>query len=83
MKTTASVSSVVGPYLGDFQRSLEQRRYQPSTIRHYLVQCETFDSFLVENSVALSSLQADLIGEFVASKLVQRRHRDEHGTYRS
>jgi integrase/recombinase XerD len=74
MKVTGSV---VGPYLRDFEHFLLERGYQPSTTRYYLVQCQTFDSCLVQQNVTLPSLQEGHIEEFVVSKLAERRHRDE------
>ena len=75
--------SVIGPYLGDFEDSLRNRGYQSSTTRHYLVQCQTFDSFLVQQNVALPSLKEDRIEEFVLGKLAERRHSDERAACNS
>ncbi len=69
--------SVVGPHLGDFEEFLRERRYQPSTVRQYVVHCETFDSFLVQQSIALASLQQSHIEEFIHRKMAERPHSNE------
>lgn len=68
---------VVGPYLDDFERSLRERRYQPNTTHKYIVHCQTFDSFLADQKIALASLQQSHVEEFVNRKLAQRPHRNE------
>lgn len=69
--------SVVGPYWGDFEQFLRDRRYQPSTAHQYVVHCQTFDSFLVDRNIALASLQQSHIEEFVQKKLAARPHRND------
>ena len=69
--------SVVGAYLRDFEHCLREHRYQPSTARQYLVHCQTFDSFLVQQNIALASLQQSHIEEFVNRKMAERAHTDE------
>lgn len=72
--------SVVGPYLNDFERSLRERRYQPSTTHSYIVHCQTFDSFLAEQKIALASLQQSHLEEFVNRKMAERGHRNERAS---
>jgi site-specific recombinase XerD len=72
-----AAGSVVGPYLDEFERSLRERRYQPSTIDKYIVHCQTFDSFLAEQKIALASLQQTHLEEFVNRKLAERRHSNQ------
>jgi site-specific recombinase XerD len=80
MNTTQSLLS---PFLGDFERALQEREYRTRTIDQYLAKCRTFDTFLVQRSIGLDSLTQSTVEDFLDEKLLQRRHRDEAEARRS
>jgi integrase/recombinase XerD len=65
------------PLLDGFARSLQERGYRQSTIDQYISKCRTFDAFLSRREIDVASLDEHTIEEFLAAKLLQRKHRDE------